>query len=148
MASENPLNRFLDLEEQTNSVLEELKLLRQETNHYSSAGEVLDSAARDFTILSERLIGLTQKINEMIETLRNIGTPELLANIQKAREEVKLLFDKVQISKEEVADQFRIISNEVNTSRKEIADQLKIISDYERRSFFSKLFGSGPAPKQ
>ena len=120
MTLEDPISRFLDLEKQTASVLEELEKLQQETRHYSAAGEGLDNAVNQFTAVSQRLIGLTQGLHEMIETLKNIGTPELLANTQKVYEEVK-------------------------TSREETVAQLRKISDYERRSFFAKLFGSGPA---
>lgn len=130
MTLEDPISRFLDLEKQTTSVLEELEKLQQETRHYSAAGEGLDNAVNQFTAVSEKLIGLTQGLHEMIETLKNIGTPELLANSQKVHEKVKIL------------------TSEVQTLREETADQLKIITDYERRGFFAKLFGSGPALKQ
>ena len=127
MTLEDPISRFLDLEKQTSAVLEELEKLQQETRHYSAAGEGLDKAVNQFTAVSKKLIDLTQGLHEMIETLKSIGTPELLAHSQKVHEEVKNL------------------TSEVQTSREETVAQLKIISDYERRGFFAKLFGSRPA---
>ena len=127
MTLEDPISRFLDLEKQTTLVLEELEKLQQETRHYSAAGEGLDNAVNQFTTVSKKLIDLTQGLHEMIETLKSIGTPELLANSQKVQEEVKHL------------------TYEVQTLREETVAQLKKISDYERRGFFAKLFGSRPA---
>jgi len=130
MTLEDPVSRFLNLEKQTTSVLEELEKLQQETRHYSAAGEGLDNAVNQFAAVSEKLIGLTQRLHEMIETLRTIGTPELLADSQKVQEEVKHL------------------THEVQTFREETVAQLKKITDYERRGFFAKLFGSDPALKK
>lgn len=126
MTTNDPINKFLDLEKQTTSVLEELENLQRETRHYSAAGEVLDKAMSQFTVVSEKLVDLTTGIQEVVETLKNIGTPEILANSQKVHEEVKYL------------------ASEVKTMRGEIMTHLKNISAYERRGFFAKLFGSGP----
>ena len=126
MTTDNPVNKFLDLEEQTTSVLEELEKLQQETRHYSAAGEELDKAMNQFSAVSERLVGLIKGIHDVVETLTTIGTPELLAGQKKVHEEVNNL------------------ASEVQTMRGDILTHLKNIAAYERRGFFAKLFGSGP----
>ena len=126
MKTDDPVSIFLDLEQRTTEFLEELGKLREETSHYSKAASGLDSALTHFTAVSERLTDLSQELREVVKTLREIGTAEILESMWLLQKEVKDLREDFQ--------QF----NNTTTA------QLEAISDYERRGFFGKLFGSKP----
>ena len=124
MTTDDPVGKFLDLEQRTTAFLEELEKLREETRHYSKAADGLDSALTQFSNVSERFGDLSNGLREVVETLKEIGTPELLKSSQALQEEVQHLREEVQ------------------SFHDESTTQLKRISDYERRGFFAKLFGS------
>lgn len=128
MTSDNVVSRFLEIEQQTTALLDELVKLRDETNHYSTASAAMDTAMRQFATVTESLTKLSGRLGEVVETLRSIGTPELIADLRAVQDEVKEL------------------RNELHSFRTESTSQMKMIADYERRGFFAKLFGAGLKP--
>jgi len=130
MTTDNPVARFLGLERQATELLGELEKLREETDHYSTAAAGMDNAMSQLASVSNNLKELSARLKEMIESLRSIGTPELLAKSQATQEAVDSL------------------RKEVKSWQQQSATQFKAIADYERRGFFAKLFGSGPRSEQ
>lgn len=126
MSTDNSVAKFLELERQATELLGELEKLREETNHYSTAAAGMDNAMNQLASVSDNLKELSGRLREVIETLRSIGTPELLAKSQATKESVDSLKKEVQSWQQQSAVQF------------------KTIVDYERKSFFAKLFGGGP----
>jgi hypothetical protein len=96
--------------------LHEMEILREKTKNYSSAAQGIDGVMHQISSVSESLVTLSGRLSEMIETLRHVGTPELLADIKNLR-------------------------NEVQTLKQQTDTHFKIMASYQRRGFIAKLFG-------
>ena len=108
MTTENSASKFLNLERQAELVLEELEKLRGETSNYSTAATGLETAIKHISTVSDHLNELNGKIMDVIETLRNIGTPELLANSKAVQDEVKRLKTETQSLHEELSSVLKV----------------------------------------
>jgi len=117
LTTENPASKFLNLERQAELVLEELEKLRDETSNYSTAATGLENAINHISTVSDHLNELSGKIKDVIEILRNIGTPELLANSQAVQYEVQRLKTEVKGLHEESNN---VLTSNVDVLRKEI----------------------------
>ena len=117
MTTENPASKFLNLERQAELVLEELEKLRGETSNYSTAATGLETAINHISTVSDHLNELSGKIVDVIETLGNIGTAELLANSKAVQDEVKRLKTETQSLHEELGS---ILKVNVDVLRNEI----------------------------
>jgi len=151
LTTENPANKFLDLERQAALVLEELEKLRHETSSYSAAAMGLETALNHLSSLSGRLKDLTDRSKDIIETLGTIGTPELLATSQAVQDEVKSLKMEIQNLREEsnsnaatLSNEIKGIVTEIQSLREQTSSQLKNISDYQRRGILARLVGGKP----
>ena len=77
MANEN-VDTFLQVEEYAHRLAEELTRLKSETDSYKAARTTLDQAAVGVTTLASSLGEISGRLALVVETLRTIGTPELL----------------------------------------------------------------------
>ena len=82
---------FLEVEEEAARLVEALAQLKRETESYHTARTALDSAGGSLAQLTENMSAFVQRADGVIETLRSIGTPELLAIQQQTRAQVNEL---------------------------------------------------------
>lgn len=69
---------FLQAEEQANRLVDELTRLKEETESYTTSRRALDAAAGGVSELATRMADVAGQLGALGETLRSIGTPELL----------------------------------------------------------------------
>jgi len=91
MPARGSVETFLEAEEAANRVVEELSKLKTETESYRTARSALDKAGTDMARLAGNLADAAQRLDAVIQTLRNIGTPELLRAQEAALSEVMAL---------------------------------------------------------
>lgn len=125
MAVDDSINRFLETEKQASLVLKELEKLKEEIKRYSSAADNLNLAFASLSSMVENIKVLTEQIQDVVGTLRVIGTPELMNASRDAKEELVLL------------------KKEVQETRRENREYLKAIAEFKQKGLFTKLFGSG-----
>jgi chromosome segregation ATPase len=82
----NGVDAFLRAEDEANRLVDELARLRQETESYQTARESLDRTAEGVSGLATRLGELSGRLGAVVETLRSIGTPELLRAQNETRD--------------------------------------------------------------
>lgn len=75
----NASERFLKAEEEANKLVDLLAQLDQEANSYRTARQSIDVAASGVADLTERLSECAGRLVAATETLRSIGTPELMS---------------------------------------------------------------------
>ena len=155
MTTENPASKFLNLERQAELVLEELEKLRGETSNYSTAATGLETAINHISTVSDHLNELNGKIMDVIETLRNIGTPELLANSKAVQDEVRRLKTEIKGLHEEsnsvltsnvdvLRKEIKGLVGEVQSLKEQSSAQFKDIADYQNKGILKRLFGGIP----
>lgn len=85
------LDRFLRAEEEAHRLVDELTRLKEETESYKTAREALSEAAAGVSELSTRCAKIAEQLGGLVETLRSIGTPELLRGLEAVGSEVGML---------------------------------------------------------
>ena len=85
------LNSFLRAEEEANRLVEELRRLKEETESYRTSREALGQAAAGVSDLSTRCANIAEQLGGLAQTLRSIGTPELLRGLEALASEVGML---------------------------------------------------------
>jgi hypothetical protein len=85
------LDLFLRAEEEANRLVEELRRLKDEVLSYKTAREALGQAAMGVSELSTRCAKIAEQLGGLAETLRSIGTPELLRGLEAIAAEQGML---------------------------------------------------------
>lgn len=89
--ADDGVERFLRAEEEANRLVEELKHLKEETESYQTARKALGEVAQGVAGLATRLSDISGRLGDVVETLRSIGTPELLRGQEAVTREVAML---------------------------------------------------------
>lgn len=72
------VEEFLRAEDEAHRLVDQLSELKRETESYSTARIALQDAGSGIATLTDALAGAAQRLEEVVKTLRSIGTPELL----------------------------------------------------------------------
>lgn len=91
MAAPGSVEAFMEAEEEASRLVEELARLKVETESYRTARGTLEEAGAGVARLAGELADAAQRLDGVIQTLRTIGTPELLRAQQAATAEVAAL---------------------------------------------------------
>jgi len=83
MVSTDGTDLFLQAEEEANRLIEVLAQLKKETESYRTSRQAMGEAAEGVGVAATRLADVALQLGSLGETLRSIGTPELL-RAQKA----------------------------------------------------------------
>lgn len=92
----DPVDAFLRAEEEAKRLAEVLRQLKEEVGSYKTAHKVLGRAAEQVGALAEQSATVTQQMGLVAETLRSIGTPELLRRLDSAAGEISALRRELQ----------------------------------------------------
>lgn len=85
-ADRTPLDGFLDAEAQAQRLLEELQHLRDEAGSYETARTVLEEMGERVNRLIDETANAAVSLQSVIQTLREIGTGEILDGLRKQEE--------------------------------------------------------------
>ena len=83
MTTNDPHERFLELEEQANQLVDSLAKLRTEAESYQTATGHLAEVSGQILITLEGIQTATIAITETAQKLNEIGTPEILSRLDK-----------------------------------------------------------------
>jgi chromosome segregation ATPase len=95
MATAEVVDTFLQAEEQASQLVEELTRLKAEAESYEFARLHLDQSGKEVGRLASELTVMASEFKQMIETLRSIGTPELLRQHEDAKAQLAALRESV-----------------------------------------------------
>jgi chromosome segregation ATPase len=73
--------QFLKAEQAADALVDELTSLKKETQHYRDAAATLDATGRHLGDLAARTAGLAERVGEVVESLREIGTQHFLEKL-------------------------------------------------------------------
>jgi hypothetical protein len=90
MTTNERVQQFLQAEEEASRLVEELARLKEEIQHYSDASHGLDEAVGHVGSLIGEVTKATGAVGNVIKTLREIGTPELLDRLDTLEELVEI----------------------------------------------------------
>ncbi len=79
MAEGGYRERFIEIERQASTLLDELEAVQSAASQYTAAGKSLESASANLGQIAERSQGLIQEVGHLASTLDKIGGGELLA---------------------------------------------------------------------
>jgi uncharacterized protein YoxC len=113
------LQALLTAEEAACELLTQLQRLRAETEHYGTARVALEDVSRELKSASGTLGTLGERVGLIIETLRSIGTAELLAGQDRVSASVSTLADKVANLDSAVGGQVRAVNTLADNLRTE-----------------------------
>ena len=97
--TEDRVEQFLKSEEEASLLVDELSKLREETDAYKAAQGALDGAAQDLGGLIDRVAIAADGVKDVSATLREIGTPALLAGQEELSEQMRTARDEVRAMK-------------------------------------------------
>ena len=103
MANDN-VDSFLKVEEYAHRLAEELTRLKSETESYTAARKNLDQAAGSVTALVGSLGEVCGRLPVVVETLRTIGTPELLQRQEVVKGEIVSLRQELSATERSVME--------------------------------------------
>jgi predicted nuclease with TOPRIM domain len=83
--------KFLEAEEQASELLEELNKLKKEVDHFKEAGKKLDIVDKDIHELVPRIDHSVYELNNLIESLKDIGTEEIISAVEKKYVDIETL---------------------------------------------------------
>jgi len=112
---------FLRAESEAHQLLDELTKLRSETESYAAAQAALGEAAEHVGDLSGVLADLARRLGEVVQTLRSIGTPELL----RAQEATTAMVAAMGSSVAAAADTVRALHDNLNAKMEQQAADSK-----------------------
>jgi chromosome segregation ATPase len=92
----NGVEAFLAAEEEANRLVDELERLKVEIQSYAAAREAIDNAGTAVSRLASELTTAAGGLASVVETLRTIGTPELLRSQEAIAEQVASLREQVE----------------------------------------------------
>jgi DNA anti-recombination protein RmuC len=114
---------LLAAEEQANRIAEELTRLKEETESYRTAGKALDQAGKGVGDLAIRLADIAGRLGGVVETMRSIGTPELLSGQETIGNELARLHQGLTGTQQSVieavsqtVDQVRLLSKTIEST--------------------------------
>ena len=116
MAEESAAQKFLQVEEEVNLLMDQLTQLKQEVEHYSSARESLQDTARQLGETLEKVSALVEGTQNVVAALRDIGTAQIL-------------------------DELASIKTNLDERMSHFNEKLEEISAYQRKGFFARLLG-------
>lgn len=106
MATEG-VDSFLRVEEEANSLVEQLRRLKKEIESYKTARMALDQAAASVSELSTRCAEIAEQLGGLGETLRSIGTPELLRRLEGVTSEVDTLRQDLDGTRQSIIEAYQ-----------------------------------------
>ena len=115
MVEESGVDKFLKVEEEASLLLDQLTQLKQEVGHYSAARESLQDTTLQLGETLEKLSGLVEGTQEVVAKLKEIGTAEIL-------------------------DQLDLVKTSLDERLSSLDEKLEEVSAYQRKGIFSKLF--------
>ena len=111
------LDSFLRAEEEANRLLEELRRLKEETESYKTAREALGQAAVGVSDLSTRCARMAEQLGGVAETLRSIGTPELLRGLEGMASELGMLRQDLDSTRQSITEALAQVMAQVLAQR-------------------------------
>jgi hypothetical protein len=96
------LESFLHAEEEANRLVDALTQLKQETESYKTARESLGQSAAVVAELSTRCASIVAQLDGLGDTLRAIGTPELLRGLEQVASDVEAVHRELRATQESV----------------------------------------------
>jgi len=126
MTTDNANLRFLELERQAIELLSELEKLREETKNYSTAAISMDNAMSQLSSVTENLKELSMRFIEVIKTLHDMETPELLSKLQSLQEEIKVLKNEVQTRQVQSSLETKAHSREMQETMNKFKQEVQI----------------------
>ena len=100
MAEGGYRERFIEVERQASTLLDELGAVQTAASQYTAAGESLESASADLRQIAERSENLIQEVGHLASTLDKVGGGELLHR-QAAIEERAAGMERAMVSLQE-----------------------------------------------
>ncbi len=107
--AKDPRDSFLQAEEEAHCLVEVLKQLKHEVESYKTAHEALDQAAMGISELTTRCARIAEQLGGLAETLRSIGTPELLHRMEVIRGELITLRQEIKQQHEAYHQEIRSV---------------------------------------
>jgi DNA repair exonuclease SbcCD ATPase subunit len=108
---ENPSEALLEAEEEAHQLVEVLRQLKNEVESYRTARRALDEAALSIRDLVTRAAEIAERLAGVAETMKSIGTPELLRGLESTSNELAALrgaMEKQQVSlREQILEEIR-----------------------------------------
>ena len=111
------VDAFLRAEEEADRLVDELTRLKEETESYTTARQALGQAAEGVSELATRLAEIAGQFGKVVETLRSIGTPELLRGQEALASEVTALRQDLEGTQEKLSSHFAGARAAVRTVR-------------------------------
>ena len=115
MVEESGVDKFLKVEEEASSLLDQLTQLKQEVGHYSDARESLQNTSLQLGETLDKLSGLVEGTHAVVAKLKEIGTAEIL-------------------------NQIDLVKNSLDERLSRLDEKLEEVSAYQKKGIFSKLF--------
>jgi chromosome segregation ATPase len=78
--------KFINVEQAAAALVGELENLKSETQHYSSAAASLETAGQRLGYLASETADLSARLREIVQALKEIGTPQLLGGLESLTE--------------------------------------------------------------
>jgi hypothetical protein len=98
--SDPRVEAFLAAEQQAVALVDELESLKKEIGSYRNARDVLNAAGGHLEDAAGRLADLTSQAGAVLEAIRRIGTPELIASIERVEHVVSAGFRSASTSQQ------------------------------------------------
>jgi len=90
-----PAEQLLEAEKAVQELLTSLQDLKREVQGYANARQALNRAGEDMGSLATRFSALAEKASGVIDTLRSVGTPGIIAKIESAQKDIRDLRNEV-----------------------------------------------------
>lgn len=142
MTTDDPRERFLELESQANQLVEKLERLRSEADGYQTASGHLEAVSQRIQTLLDAMLEASQGITETIAGLKEIGTPELLAAQQSITTAVEGIGNTLENSSSELRSAVDATNSTVSAldgRLSNIESQIEKLDDNTRRPLWLRL---------
>jgi DNA repair ATPase RecN len=118
--SSSHVEEFLKAEEEAHRLVDELTKLKAETESYATARGALSEAMKKVSDSAGKLSELAKRLGDVVETMRSIGTPELLQAQEILTGQVKVLGEDVNRTQQSVSTTLAGAVNEVRSLREKM----------------------------
>jgi len=121
---DSSVTRFLEIEEEATRLVEELTRLRQETESYASAKNAIGTAGEQVASAAGALQRTAESSVAVVQSLREIGTPELLTNQQAMEARIETVGETLNEGIGQLSEQISEVSSAVSELRKSLGTAL------------------------
>ncbi len=118
---DNGVDTFLQAEQEAHQLVAELQRLKSEVESYARAHAALDQVAEGLGSLSVALADTADRASSVIETMRKIGTPELLQGQEAVVSQLTSLREEVEQMEGSVASALGQVVGEAQALKGAIA---------------------------